>query len=587
MEKQTGFALGILILILVINFGSAFNGVVDFGENGIELRNVAGAIHYSNSEYGSGNSYCYGYFGSSGSNNDACACDENRDNKVTCCDSINSDGIWVKNLDGRSFNSGSYSISCSIPCVSVNGEWSITSEGGWSVCSNGQKTRTLSQTCNNPTPNSCGSNCVTTYGWTRNANIQTKIETVACTSDCVPTTEICDGLDNDCDGSVDEGIANITSGTDVGVCQSEIQQCIGGSFQVVQNRLNATVEICDNGLDDDCDGYVDNSDDDCSNPVCTNGDVTNYTLVNNYCNSNEVWNNYSFNLCQYNSWILNFNQTFNSTCQYGCYNGQCNSQPNSTLDVIINYPVNGAIFVSNNSPYEISLNVSSNQPVANWSINGMNYFDSVSFFDFDTRQNISFGINSFVACGNNLNGTDCDSVFVVLRNDLNQTNTSLFIDIISPINKVYDTNNILFNISSNGIGVWYVLNGLSVIYNESKFLDLEEGDYNLIAYAIDNLGNVVMDSVNFSVDFGDNGDNDCDEGCRNCGDNEQDEFNSIFMDEESGSIYLVSNNTENLVLDNSKKDFVFRDFILLFLLLILILGILILAVLVVRFLKNN
>ena len=47
--------------------------------------------------------------------------------------------------------------------------------------------------------------------------------------ECVP--EVCDGEDNDCNGLIDDGIADEQTGTDVGECQIEIQSCIDGSFQ--------------------------------------------------------------------------------------------------------------------------------------------------------------------------------------------------------------------------------------------------------------------------------------------------------------------------------------------------------------------
>ncbi|MBI4141319.1 putative metal-binding motif-containing protein, partial [Candidatus Woesearchaeota archaeon] len=73
----------------------------------------------------------------------------------------------------------------------------------------------------------------------------------------LPSTEVCNGLDDDCDGSVDENIALVESGTDTGACQKEIKMCDGGVMRVTQTGISAIAEVCGNTIDDDCDGEVD------------------------------------------------------------------------------------------------------------------------------------------------------------------------------------------------------------------------------------------------------------------------------------------------------------------------------------------
>lgn len=81
-----------------------------------------------------------------------------------------------------------------------------------------------------------------------------------------PSEEICDGFDNNCDGSIDEGVANTTAivcydGPDgtmaIGECRAGVRYCTDGGFDgPCDGQVLPIEEICDN-LDNDCDGEVD------------------------------------------------------------------------------------------------------------------------------------------------------------------------------------------------------------------------------------------------------------------------------------------------------------------------------------------
>jgi hypothetical protein len=69
-------------------------------------------------------------------------------------------------------------------------------------------------------------------------------------------TDVCDGDDNDCDGETDE-IILWPCGSDVGECVPGIATCAGGTLGPCEGGVGPQPELC-NGLDDDCDGDVDN-----------------------------------------------------------------------------------------------------------------------------------------------------------------------------------------------------------------------------------------------------------------------------------------------------------------------------------------
>ena len=76
--------------------------------------------------------------------------------------------------------------------------------------------------------------------------------------DCVPSREICDGRDNDCNGRVDEDDPDLGDSCDTGErgpCWQGRRRCVEGALACVA-VVDAVDEACD-GIDNDCDGEAD------------------------------------------------------------------------------------------------------------------------------------------------------------------------------------------------------------------------------------------------------------------------------------------------------------------------------------------
>lgn len=82
----------------------------------------------------------------------------------------------------------------------------------------------------------------------------------------LPQSETCNNKDDNCDGSVDDGLGTISCG--VGACFREVAACEAGQGQMCTpgtpgQEGPANDLTCTNGIDDDCDGLSDAADSDC------------------------------------------------------------------------------------------------------------------------------------------------------------------------------------------------------------------------------------------------------------------------------------------------------------------------------------
>ena len=104
-----------------------------------------------------------------------------------------------------------------------------------------------------PTPTFCGVGVCAATGvlaCTNGAFVNT------CTPGA-PSAEVCDGIDNDCDLQVDEDIAPTPTSCGLGACaDTGVLACTNGAFVNSCTPGNPGFEVCD-GIDNDCDGTLD------------------------------------------------------------------------------------------------------------------------------------------------------------------------------------------------------------------------------------------------------------------------------------------------------------------------------------------
>lgn len=112
--------------------------------------------------------------------------------------------------------------------------------------------------CEDGTVEACGSDVGACQRGTRTCVDETF---GPCEGEIGPVAESCNGVDDDCDGSVDEDfhVGEACDGPDSDLCADDVMTCAGCT------QGPDLLEIC-NGVDDDCDGIVDA---DCTSGACS------------------------------------------------------------------------------------------------------------------------------------------------------------------------------------------------------------------------------------------------------------------------------------------------------------------------------
>jgi hypothetical protein len=184
--------------------------------------------------------------------------------------------------DGQSFNGcevdtqtdpqncGGCGMVCPQPPNTVvtctNGACSFFCSTGFGDCDNDMNNGCETFLSSNSNCGACGVICPNGFTCQNGTCVQNCTDNdqdgfTTCNGDCNDSNaaikpsaqEICNGVDDDCDGQIDEGLGTITCGT--GACQVTISACANGQPQMCVPG-NSSPEVCD-GIDNDCDGMVD------------------------------------------------------------------------------------------------------------------------------------------------------------------------------------------------------------------------------------------------------------------------------------------------------------------------------------------
>ncbi|MBW2730844.1 MAG: exo-alpha-sialidase [Deltaproteobacteria bacterium] len=144
-------------------------------------------------------------------------------------------------------------------------EGHLECQGGVRVCVNATgpvaefcdgKDNDCSGTVDDGLPPSLGA-CGSSVGECQLGSLVCQLGTPTCTGDVGPVNEACDGKDNDCNRQVDDGLPSNLGpcGSAMGECQEGHHECQGG-VEVCVESTGPKPETCD-GKDNDCNTFVD------------------------------------------------------------------------------------------------------------------------------------------------------------------------------------------------------------------------------------------------------------------------------------------------------------------------------------------
>lgn len=146
---------------------------------------------------------------------------------------------------------------------------------------------------------------------------------VVCNQNQQSTTEACNNLDDDCDGTPDDGNpggGGVCNTGQPGICAAGTLQCQAGVVNCVQNQTSQA-EICGNGIDEDCDGTPDDGCG-CAHPLCSTGTAlvsgcdpcaTSICAVDSFCCTNS-WDS----IC-----VNEVGSVCGQVCQGSCAHSPC------------------------------------------------------------------------------------------------------------------------------------------------------------------------------------------------------------------------------------------------------------------------